>query len=164
MRWYASRTITCLRRSNYQPDARALCEDLADEEWHVDWCRALFVPLPKKRDLQCCENHRTISLICHASKIMLKILLNRMTQKLVMEIDAAQAGFMKHRGTRDHIFILQLLIQKCYEMNRDLYICFVDYSKAFDNARYKQMWTSMLKMGFPPHVIKLIKSLYSDQQ
>ncbi len=79
---------------------------------------------------------------------MLKILLNRMTQKLVMEIDAAQAGFMKHRGTRDHIFNLQLLIQKCYEMNRDLYICSVDYSKAFDNARYKQMWTLMLKWDF----------------
>ncbi|KAJ8261613.1 hypothetical protein GJAV_G00156290 [Gymnothorax javanicus] len=87
-----------------------------------------------------------------------------MTQILEMEMDAAQAGFMKHRGTRDHIFNLQLLIQKCREMNQDLYICFGDYSKAFDNVRHKHLWNVMLKMGFPPHVIKLIKSLYGDQQ
>jgi len=133
-------------------------------EWPVDWCRALFIPLPKKGDLQLCENYRTISLICHASKIMLKIILCRMTKKLSEEISESQAGYMKHRGTRDHIYNLQMLIRKCQEMQQDLFICFVDYSKAFDNARYNQLWSIMTEMGFPPHVIKLIRSLYRDQQ
>ncbi len=118
-------------------------------EWPVDWCRAIFVPLPKKGDLQLCENYRTISLICHASKIMLKIILCRMTKKLKEEISASQAGYMKHRGTRDHIYNLQMLIRKCQEMQQDLFICFVDYSKAFDNARYNQLWNIMTKMALP---------------
>ncbi|XP_071954136.1 uncharacterized protein [Antedon mediterranea] len=47
--------------------------------------------------------------------------------------------------------------------NADLFICFVDYSKAFDNARYNQLWSIMMKMGFPAYV-KLIRKLYQDQQ
>jgi hypothetical protein len=87
-----------------------------------------------------------------------------MVKKLNEEIDASQAGYMKHRGTRDHIFNLQITINKCLEMQQNLVICFVDYSKAFDNARYRQLWPIMLKMGFPPHVVRLIGSLYKDQQ
>ena len=85
-------------------------------------------------------------------------------KKLNEEIDASQAGYVKHRGTRDHIFNLQTTINKCLEMQQEVFICFVDYSKAFDNARYRQLWPIMLKMGFPPHIVKLIASLYKDQQ
>ena len=95
---------------------------------------------------------------------MLKIIPCRITKKLNEEISASQAGYMKHRGTRDHIYNLQMLIRKCQEMQQDLFICFVDYSKAFDNARYNQLWTIMTEMAFPPHVIKLIRNLYRDQQ
>ena len=113
--------------------------------WPIDWCRALFVPLPKKGDLQLCENYTMISLICHASKIVLNILLGRLVAKLKKEISIAQAGFMEHRGTQDHIFNLQVLNRKCQEMQQDLYVCFVNFSKAFDNVQYSALWSAMLK-------------------
>ena len=102
--------------------------------------------------------------VSQVSKVMLKSLLGRMIQKLKEEISITQAGYMKNRGTRDHIYNLQSLIRKCHEMQQDLFICFVDYSKAFDNARYEKLWSVMLNMGFSPQVIKLIKSLYCEQQ
>ena len=75
----------------------------SDEEWPRDWCRAVFVPLPKKGNLKECGNYRTISLISHASKVMLRIILNRMKGKLNQEISITQAGFREGRGTRDQI-------------------------------------------------------------
>ena len=71
-----------------------------EEEWPKDWCRAVFVPLPKKGNLKECSNYRTISLMSHASKIMLRIIMNRMKVKLEEEISIRQAGFREGRGTR----------------------------------------------------------------
>ena len=100
--------------------------------WPVDWKRAVFVPLPKEGDLQECSKYRTISLISHASKILLKIIMNRMKLKLEAEVSVAQAGFRAGLGTQDHIMNLNILIQKCRDINNELHICFIDYSKAFD--------------------------------
>ena len=72
--------------------------------------------LPKKGDLLMCSNYRTISLISHASKILLNVLLKRMENKLEKEVSNTQAGFRKNRGTRDHIFNLRMIIQKYREI------------------------------------------------
>ena len=61
--------------------------------WPTDWKRAVFVTIPKKSDLQLCSNHRTIPLIIHASKILSKIILNRMKLKIETKISLTQAGF-----------------------------------------------------------------------
>ena len=76
-------------------------------EWPEDWRRAVLIPIPKKGDLQQCSNYRTISLISHACKVMLKIIMKRIERKLEAEINVVQAGFRKGRGTRDHIFNLR---------------------------------------------------------
>ena len=82
------------------------------EQWPSDWKRAIFITLPKKGDLLMCSNYRTISLISHASKILLNVLLKRIENKLEEEVSNTQAGFRKNRGTRDHIFNLRMIIQK----------------------------------------------------
>ena len=66
--------------------------------WPEDWITSVFITLPKKGDLGNCDNYRTISLISHASKILLYIILNRLQQKVDMEIPEEQAGFRKGRG------------------------------------------------------------------
>ena len=143
----------------------SLCRKIwKSRKWPIDWKRAIFIPLPKKGDLQSCSNHRTVSLISHASKIMLKILMLRMKQKLEAEVSRTQAGFRYGRGTRDHIFNLQLLIQKCREVNHDLRICFIDYSKAFDCVRHNALWNILSRMGFGHTITSLIKELYDGQQ
>ena len=108
--------------------------------WPIDWKRSIFIPLPKKGDLQLCSNYRTIALISHASKILLKILMNRIKHKLEEEVSLAQAGFREGRGTKDHILNLNILIQKCRDFNSELRVCFIDYSKAFDCVSHQQLW------------------------
>ena len=132
--------------------------------WPLAWKRSVYIPLPKKGDLKLCSNYRTIALISHASKILLKIIQKRLEQKLNDEINIVQAGFRPNRGTRDHIFNLRNILEKCREYNKDLYACFIDYSKAFDCVVHKTMWKIMLEMGFPKHLIRLIESLYHEQE
>ena len=133
-------------------------------KWPTDWKRAIFITLPKKGDLQLCSNYRTISLISHASKILLKILMKRIENKLEEEVSKTQAGFRKNRGTRDHIFNVRMIIQKYREINENLHICFIDYSKAFDCVNHRMMWSTLQEMKFHPRLITLIRSLYEGQQ
>ena len=130
------------------------------EQWPSDWKRAIFITLPKKGDLLMCSNYRTISLISHASKIILNVLLKRMENKLEEEVSNTQAGFRKNRGTRDHIFNLRMIIQKYREINASLHTCFIDYSKAFDCVNHEQMLQTLKEMNFNRKLINLIRSLY----
>ena len=133
-------------------------------KWPLDWKRAVFIPLPKKGNLKECINYRTISLISHASKILLKILQKRMERKVEEEVSATQAGFRRKSDTRVQLFNLKLIIQKCREFNVDLYVCFIDYSKAFDCVSHSKLWETLRDMGFPNNEVKLIKELYKGQQ
>ena len=73
------------------------------QQWPQDWKRSVFIPIPKKGNAKKCSNYRTITLISHASKIMLKILQGRLQQYVNHELPHVQAGFRKGRGTRDQI-------------------------------------------------------------
>ena len=132
--------------------------------WPKDWKRTTFIPIPKKGNLKECTNYRTVALISHASKILLKIIMGRIQKKLKEEINIAQAGFTRGRGTRDHILNMRTILEKCREYNIDLYTCFIDYSKAFDCVQHQTLWKIMSDMGFTPHLVHLIKTLYEDQQ
>ena len=93
-----------------------------EEKWPSEWIKAVFVPIPKKGDLQQCTNYRTIALISHASKILLKIIMKRLQRKLDEEINQTQAGFRQNRGTRDQIFNLRMLIEKCRSQYKLAYV------------------------------------------
>ena len=133
-------------------------------EWPEEWKRAVFIILPKKGDLLLCSNHRTISLISHPSKILLKIIMKRLENILETVINKTQSGFRKGRGTRDHIFNLRSIIEKFREIDEDLHICFIDYSKAFDCVIHKHLWKTLRDMGIPNNIVKLIVNLYAGQQ
>ena len=100
------------------------CSIWQKKEWPLDWCRAVFVPLPKKGNLKECANHRTISLICHGSKVLLKIIIQRMRMKFQQEISLSeeQAGFREGRGTRDQTVNIRNVIEKCREHKHSLYL------------------------------------------
>lgn len=134
------------------------------EKWPLDWKTSIYVPIPKKGDLKTCSNYRTIALISHASKILLNIIMNRLTNKIQEEVSDNQAGFRKNRGTRDHLLNLATLIQKHNDMNKDLRICFIDYSKAFDCVSHNKLWQTLIDMNFEPKLIALLKSLYNEQK
>ena len=102
------------------------------EQWPQDWKRSIFIPIPKKGNAKECSNYCTITLISHASKVMLKILQARLQQCVHCELPDVQAGFRKGRGTRDQIANISWIIKKAREFQKNIYFCFIDYAKAFD--------------------------------
>ena len=78
-----------------------------------------------------CSNYRTVALISHASKVMLKILQARLQQYVNRELLDVRAGFRKGRGTRDQIANIRWIIEKAREFQKSIYFCFIDYAKAF---------------------------------
>ena len=86
-----------------------------------------------------CSNHQTIALISQASKVMLKILHARLQHYVNQEPPDVQAGFRKGRGTRDQIANIRWVIEKTREFQKDIYLHFIDYSKAFDCVGYDKL-------------------------
>ena len=72
------------------------------------------------------------SLILHATKIMLKILQARLQQYVNQELPDVQVGFRKGKGTRDQISNVHYVIEKAREFQKNIYFCFIDYTKVFD--------------------------------
>ena len=76
-----------------------------------------FIPIPKKGNAKECSNYRTIALILHANKIILKILQARLQQYVNQEIPDVQAGFRNNRGTRDQVNI-HWIVEKAREVQK----------------------------------------------
>jgi len=83
--------------------------------------------------------------------------------KTETEIADEQAGFRQGRGTRDQITNLRILIHKAREHQQPLYMCFVDFKKAFDSISHDKLWVTMMDMGYPLHLIHLLAKLYMKQ-
>src|SRR5574342_508912 len=111
--------------------------------------RSVFMPIPKKGNAKECSNYCTITLISHASKIMLKILQARLQQYVNSELPDVQAGFRKDRGTRDQIANIHWIIKKAREFRKNIYFFFIDYAKAFDCVDHNKLWIILKGMGIP---------------
>ena len=130
-------------------------------EWPTPSTQSLVITLPKKGNLQQCQNYRTISLISHPSKVMLKIILNRVkphaqAEKIIAE---EQAGFMAGRSTTEQTFNLHILFEKYLQHQQDLYHFFIVFRKAFDRVWHAALWATMKKYNISTNLIKVIKNL-----
>ena len=94
------------------------------QQWPQDWKRSVFIPIPKKGNAKECSNYRTIALISHASKVMLKILQARLQQYVNRELPDVQAGFRKGRGTRDQIANIHWIIKKQVVPEKHLFLLY----------------------------------------
>ena len=112
------------------------------QQWPQDWKRSVFIPISKKGNAKECSNYRTISLILHASKVMLKILQARLQQYVNHELPDVQAGFRKGRGTRDQIANIHWIIEKARIFQKNIYLCFIDYTKGFDCVGHNKLENS----------------------
>ena len=93
--------------------SQTICNSIwQTEEWPTPWIQSLVTTLPKKGNLQQCQNYQTISLISHPSKIMLKIILNRLKPQAGKIIAGEQAGFRAGRSTTEQIVNLRILCEK----------------------------------------------------
>ena len=80
------------------------------------------------------------------------------------ELPDVQAGFRKGRGTRDQIANLCMIIKKAREYQKNIYFCFIDYTKAFDCVDRNKLWKILQAMGIPDHLTYLLRNLYTDQE
>ena len=94
-----------------------------------------------------------MALISHASKVMLKILQARLQQYMNRELPDVQAGFRKSRGTRDQIANICWIMEKAREFQKNIYLCFIDYAKAFDCVDHNKLWEILQEMGISDHLI-----------
>lgn len=124
----------------------------------------MFVLLPKNGNLKECSTYRTISLISHASKIMLQIITGRIKIKMQEEISVKQAGFREGRGTRDQIINDRNVIENARTTNIHCIMSFIDYSKAFDCVIHNEMWEVVQRMSFPNYIIDLMSTLYKHPE
>ena len=108
----------------------SICQQIwKTQQWPQDWKRPVFVPISKKGNAKQCSNYRTIALILHTSKVMLKILQARLQQYENHGLPDVQTGFRKGRA---QIANICWIIKKAKEFQRNIYFCFIDYAKAFD--------------------------------
>ena len=113
----------------------------------------------RKGNPQVCDNHRGISLLSVAGKILARVLLNRLNEHLEQSghPPESQSGFRKNRGTIDMIFTAGRRQEKCQEQNVDLYMTFVDLTKAFDTISREGLWKIMAKFGCPAKFIAMVR-------
>ena len=110
------------------------------------------------------ENAQTTAQL-HSSHtlVMFKILQDRLQQYVNHELPDVQAGFRKGRGTRDQIANI-CWMEKAREFQKNIYLCFIDYAKAFDCVDYKKLWKILKEIGIPDHLTCLLRKLYSAQE
>ena len=80
------------------------------------------------------------------------------------ELPDVQAGFRKGRGTRDEIANILWIIEKGKEFQKNIYVCFIDYAKAFDRVDHNKLWKILKEMGIPDHLTCLLRNLYAGQE
>ena len=134
------------------------------QQWPQDWNRPVFITILKKGNVKKCSNYRTIVLISHVSKVMVKILQARLQQYVNWELPDVQAGFRKGRRTRDQIANIHWIIEKARKFQKNIYFCFIDYAKAFDCVDHNKLWNILKEMGIPDHLTCLLRNLYADQE
>ena len=132
-------------------------------EWPKDWTDSLFIPLQKKGDHKQCTNSGTTTLVLHSSKLIVRIILERIRLKTKKKIAIEQAEFRPGRGTRDQISNLRLLLEKAHGHQRLAFMYFVDFKKPFDLASHGKLWATMKDIGYPLHLSRLLAQLYRKQ-
>ena len=130
----------------------------------MQWTKGVICKIPKKGNLQECGNWRRVTLLPMASKVLSKILINRIQVEVDSSLRKEQAGFRTGRGTVDQIFILRNILEQVNEWNATLYIHFVDFEKAFDSIDRDSLWIIMHQYGIPTKMVQMAKALYEDFQ
>ena len=125
--------------------------------------QSIFMTLPKKGDLLLCSNYRLISLVSHITKIILRVVMARVRNKTNAEISEEQFGFCRGKGIRNAIFVIRMLGKRPIEMQKDLYAIFVDYEKAFDKVKHKEIMNDLRAINIDGKDTRIFENLYWSQ-
>ena len=133
----------------------SICQQIwKTQQWPQDW----------KGNAKECSHYCTVALIPHTSKVMQKILQARPQQFMNCEFQDVQAGFRKGRGTTNQIANIDWIVEKARDFQKNIYFCFIDYTKAFDCMDHNKLWKILQEMGISDHLTCLLRNLYAGQE
>ena len=154
-----------IQKDDFVKVLHSICQQIwTTQQWPQDWKRSVFIQIPKKDSSKGCSTYLIVALISHASKVMLKILQARLQQYTNRELPDVQAGFRKGRGTRDQIANICWIIEKAREFQKNIYVCFIDYTKAIDCVDHSKLWETLKEMGLPDPLTCLLRNLHAVQE
>ena len=129
----------------------SICQQIWKTQQLPQGCkRSVLTPIPKKSNAKEWLNYHTTAFISHASKVLLKILQARLQQYVNWELPDVQAGFRKGRGNRDQIANIHWILEKAREFQKNIYFCFIDYTKAFDYLDHNKLEYSLKNENIRP--------------
>ena len=101
-------------------------------------------------------------LLTIGSKVLCRVLLNRMKGAVDTKLRDELAGFRKGRSCTDHIATLRIIVEQSVEWRSSayMYICFVDFQKAFDSIYRETLWKLLSHCGVPSKIVNIIRKLY----
>ena len=129
----------------------------------TEMSKSIFIALPKKPGAIECELHRTISLMSHVTKVLLRIIMMRVRSKIRPEISEEQCGFVEGKGTANAVYMLRTIIERALEVQKDVYLCFIDYTKAFDKVKHDELLKLLNQLHVDGKDLRIIKNMYWDQ-
>lgn len=132
------------------------------EDLPEDLRNAVIVTIFKKGSKSICGNYRGITLLSIAGKILARILLNRLRPTAEEMLPETQCGFRPSRGTADMVFVARQIQEKCREQQQELYLAFIDLTKAFDSVNREALWTTLHRIGCPRKFINILRLLHDD--
>ncbi|CAF4930862.1 unnamed protein product [Rotaria magnacalcarata] len=128
-----------------------------------DWATAILIRLYKnKGDKKISDNYRRISLLVVTSKIFSRIILNRVQALLDKQLLEEQAGFRCNPSIVDQIFILKMIMEKSRNVNKPLFMLFIDIMKAYDSVDRALLWNICRHYGLTGKIVRILKLLYHD--
>ena len=107
-----------------------------------------------------CKKHRTMSLMSHVTKLVLRNVINRITGITLDEIAPVQYGFMADKRTGNAIFVLRRLVERSVKKQRDVYTCLIDYSKAFTTVKHESLVELLQSLDADKSETRLLPNLY----
>ena len=144
-----------------------LCKQIYESGiWPDYFTKVVMITLPKTAHAVECADHRTISLLSHVAKILLKIITKRVESKVRDYIGCNQFGFRKRLGTREYSVHrnYERVVWKYGAWQQSIYISFVDFEKAFDRVNWIRMMEALKSLGIDWKDRRLIKELYLRQE
>ena len=119
---------------------------------------------PQKGNAKECSKYHIIVFTSHPRKVMLKILQARLQQYMNQKLPDVETGFRKGRETRNQTANIHWIMEKAREFHKNIYLCSIDYTKAFDCADHNKLWEILKKIGIPDHLTCLPRNLYAGQE
>ena len=119
----------------------------------------IFITLPKKRGATECELYRSISLLSDIIKILLRIIRMRVRNKIKPEIAKEQCRFVDGKGTTGAVYTLRTLIERALEVQKEVYLCFVDCTKAFGKVQQDEIIAQITQLKIDGEDLEMIKNL-----